>query len=344
MAQETAAWPGDLLQVIAGYQSAQVVHVAAQLGLADLLADGPQSVKELADATGTDPSSLARLLRALATLGVVTEAADGVIELTALGATLRTDVPGSVRDSIRLLIGEWHWRAWGDLLYSVRTGKPAFDRIWGMSNFEYWERHPDVGALHDSYFRTLTGRTAALVAAAIDFSRFHTVVDVGGSAGTLVATILRSHPGVRGILFDLPHVVSGAMPVLTEAGVADRCAVASGDFFESVPTGGDAYVLKSIVHDWDDERAVAILRRCREAMSPGAVLLLVEQVLPERMEAGTTARQAALLDLIMLVATPGGRERTEGQFRALLAEAGFALINITSTASPISVIEGRPAT
>lgn len=329
--------------MIAGYASAQIVHVAAQLGLADLLADGPRSLEDLAAATGTHAPSLARLVRALAALGIVAEANGGRIELTPLGVPLRSDAPGSVRDAVLFLVGEWFWRAWGGLLHSVRTGEPAFDRIYGMSNFEYWAHEPEAGAIHDAFFRAMTRTTNAPIVGAYDFSRFGIVVDVGGSTGALLAAILLAHPGVRGILFDLPHVVSGAGSVLAEAGVAARCEVVGGSFFESVPKGGDAYVLRYVIHDWDEERSVAILRRCREAMAPGAVLLLVEQVVPERLEAVPEARRVTRLDLQMLVLTPGGRERTVEEFRSLLRAAGFELRAVKPTASPFRILEAVPA-
>jgi hypothetical protein len=343
MAQDSTSAPDALLQVITGYASAQIVHVAAQLGLADLLTDGPRSVEDLAAATGTHAPSLARLVRALAALGIVAEADGGRIELTPLGVPLRSDVPGSVRDAVLFLVGEWFWRAWGGLLHSLRTGEPAFDRIYGMSNFEYWEHEPEAGAIHDAFFRAMTRTTNAPIVASYDFSRFGIVVDVGGSTGALLAAILVAHPGVRGILFDLPHVVSGAGSVLAEAGVADRCEVVGGSFFESVPKGGDAYVLRYVIHDWDEERSVAILRRCREAMAPGAVLLLVEQVVPERLEAVPEARRVTRLDLQMLVLTPGGRERTAEEFRSLLRAAGFELRAVNPTASPFCMLEAVPA-
>ena len=342
MTQDSSPDPGAVLQMATGYTNAQVVHVAAQLRLADLLADGPRSIDDLAAATGAHAPSLARLVRALAALGVVAEADGGRIQLTPLGATLRSDVPGSVRDAVLFLVGEWFWRAWGGLLHSVRTGEPAFDRIFGMSNFEYWEHDPEAGTIHDAFFRAMARTTNSPLVAAYDFSRFGTIVDVGGSNGSLLTAILRAYPGVRGILFDLPHVVSGAAPVLDEAGVADRCTVVGGTFFESVPVGGDAYVLKYVIHDWDNARASTILRRCHEVMTPEAVLLLIEQVLPEHLEAGVAAQRLARLDLQMLVLTPGGRERTEGEFRSLLGAAGFELRAMLPTASPFHILEAVP--
>jgi hypothetical protein len=339
MAQNPAPASGALLQVVMDYPSAQVIHAAARLGLADLLADGPRSVEELATVAGAHAPSLARLVRALTALGIVVEANGGRIELTSLGAPLRSDVPDSVRDAVLFLAGEWFWRAWGGLLHSVRTGEPAFDRVFGMSNFEYWGHNPEAGAIHDAFFRTTARGTNAPIVTAYDFSRFGTVIDVGGSTGALLAAILQAYPGLRGILFDRPHVVSGARPVLAEAGVADRCTVVAGSFFESVPEGGDAYILKYVVHDWDDERAVAVLQRCREAMAPGAVLLVVEQVVPERLEPGPAARRVTRMDLQILVLTTGGRERTEHQFRSLLGQAGFELRAAIPTASSFHVLE-----
>lgn len=342
MAQDSTPPSDVLLPMITGYTGSQVIHVAVQLGLPDQLADGSRSIEELAAATGTHPPSLGRLVRALASLGIVAEADGGRIALTSLGAPLRADAPDSLRDAVLFLVGEWYWRAWGDLLYSVRTGEPAFDQVFGMSNFAYWEHDPEAGEIHDAFFRVMSRTTNAPIVAAYDFSRFGTIVDVGGSTGALLAAILRAQPAVRGILFDLPHVVAGAEPVLAEAGVTDRCSVVGGSFFDAVPAGGDAYLLKYIVHDWDDERAASILRRCREAMTANAVLLLVEQVLPEHLEAGAVARRVTRLDLQMLVLTPGGRERTEEEFRSLLREAGFELRRVVPTASPFHILEAVP--
>ncbi|MGI8550738.1 MAG: methyltransferase [Dehalococcoidia bacterium] len=334
--------PAALLQMVTDYGSAQVVHVAAQLGLADFLANGPQRVEQLAVATGTHAPSLARLLRMLAALGVVAEETDGSIRLTPLGTPLRSGVPGSVRDRVLFLVGEWFWRSWGDLLYSVRTGKPAFDHVFGVSNFEYWDLNPEAGAIHDASFTAMARSTTAPLVAAYDFAQFRTVADIGGSEGPLLAAILKANPSVRGILFDLPHVVAGADSVLAGAGVADRCMVVGGDFFTAVPTGADAYILKYIIHDWDDERAVAILAQCRAAMAPWTTLLLIDQVLPERLEAAASAVPAARLDLQMLVLTPGGRERTESEFRRLLEKAGLELRRVIPTQSPFFILEGVP--
>ena len=326
--------PPPWLHLITDYPTAQVIHVAAQLRLADLLAAGPQSVEVLAKTTGTHSQSLARLLRFLAALGIVAQEADGRVRLTPSGIPLRSGLPGSVRDRVLFLVGDWYWRSWGNLLHSVQTGTPAFDHVFGMSNFEYWERNAVAGAVHDANFTAMAQDATSRLVNAYEFGRFGTIADIGGSHGPLLAAILGANPGVRGILFDLPHVVDGAALILEAAGVQDRCTVVRGDFFTSVPPGADAYILKYIIHDWDDERAAVILRRCCEAMRPGATLLLIEHVLPEQWNAGSSAMAVARLDLHMLAMTPGGRERTESDFRHLLAESGFNLRRVIETGSP----------
>jgi O-methyltransferase domain len=326
-------------ELVANHGVAQVVHVAAQLGLADLLADGPRRIEELAAATNAHTPSLARLLRMLAALGIVAEESDGRISLTPYGAPLRRGVPGSVRDRVLFFAGDWYWRSWGELLYSVRTGEPAFDHVFGMSNFAYWEHNPEAGAVHDANFSEMARDVAPTLAAAYDYSRFGTIADIGGSEGPLLAAILRRNLGVHGILFDLPHVVTGAPAVLAAAGVAERCTVVGGDFFTAVPAGADAYLLKYIIHDWDDERALAILRQCRAAMNTGATLLLIEQLLPDRFESGAAAIPTAQVNLHMLLLTPGGRERTVGEFRGLLDTAGFALQQVIPTGTPFFIFE-----
>lgn len=340
----TQEQPQSLIPIAQAYWTSQVVLVAAQLGLADVLADGSKDVAVLADATRTDRSSLTRLLRALAALGVVTEESKGCFALTDLGGTLRKGVPGSVRDYFLFLVGDWYWQAWGNLMHSVRTGEPSFDEVHGVTNFEYWERNEGIGAIHDAFFRATEAARDAAVLAAYDFSRFHTVVDVGGNRGGLLAAILKKHPRAAGVLFDLPHVVGGAPEVFREAEVdSTRWTAVGGDFFKSVPSGGDAYVLMQVVHDWDDERSLEILTRCREAMTRGVILLLIERVMPEKIEATPAVRAATLTDLMMLVATPGGRERTQEQFGVLLSRAGFALSRVIPTTSPVSLLEAKLA-
>ena len=341
MSQPRGPQPRSLLEMANAFQLSQLVHVAAQLNIGDLLASGPRTVEELAQDTGTHESSLRRLLRALAAVGVVSEEADGRLSLTATGVPLRSGVPGSLRDTLRFVVGPWLWRSWGELLYSVRTGEPAFDRLFGMSNFDYWRENPEVGELHDRFFTAMAAITAPQIASAYDFGRFVTVVDVGGSEGALLAAVLDAHPKTRGILFDLPHVVATAPELLSASGVAARCEIVAGDFFSFVPGGGDAYVLKSVLHDWDDEQCALILQRCREAMLPGGKLLGVEQAFPSRIDGEASTLQTARLDLAMLLQTHGGRERTQSEYAQLLGRVGLELEEAVPTASPFSILVFR---
>jgi hypothetical protein len=328
--------PATLLQMMTGYWVSQALYVAAKLGVADLLADGPRPVEELATVTQTDASSLRRVLRALASVRVFTEARPGTFALTPLAALLRTGTPDSMR-ALAIMYAEEQYRAWGDILHSVQTGETAFERQFGTSYFAYLAQHPEADRVFNE---AMTGWTTQLVGAVVDaydFSPFKTVVDVGGSYGTLLAAILRSHPVARGILFDQPHVVAAAGEQLAAAGVAERCTTVGGDFFVEVPSGGDAYVLAQILHDWDDERSVAILRQCRRAMPAHGKLLVVELVLPP----GEEPFFGKWLDLHMLVLL-GARERTATEYEALFRTAGFALARVIPTAAGASIVEAVP--
>jgi hypothetical protein len=326
-----------------GSRFAQVVYVAAELGLADLLANGPRSIDDLATATSTNPAALARLVRALAAIEVVREHANGDIELTDVGAPLRSDVPGSLRSYYRFVLHDTFWRSWGGLLESVRTNQPAVERIFGRPVFEVWASDPETIAIVNEGFGQMTSGVAGpALLNAYDLSSVTRLVDVGGGNGALLATILRARPHLHGILFDLPHVSANAEPVLAEAGVLDRCAIRGGDFFVSVPEGGDAYLLHQIIHDWGDDRAISILRACRAAMRADGKLLLFEVVLQPRLESGPAARTQALFDLNMLVLTPGGRERTKHEFQQLADASGFRITQVLPTASPFSIVEAVP--
>jgi hypothetical protein len=335
-----------LLRLVMGGMLAQSIAVAATLGIADLLEQGPRTCAVLAEDTGTDAPSLYRLLRALAGLGVLAEDGEGRFALTSLGGPLRSAAPDSVRAMLTLVGLPYHREAWSNLLYSVQTGQPALDHCFGMGAFAYFEANPEVGANFNAAMTDLSRVAERAVAEAYDFAALTPrtpgaaplVVDVGGGHGGLLAGILKAHSSVRGILFDQPHVVDGAPALLAAAGVADRCRIESGSFFEGVPAGGDAYVLKNIVHDWDDERAAAILRHCRQAIGPAGKLLVVELVVPPP----NTAGFAHWADLEMLVMTPGGRERTEPEYAALLAAAGFRLTRTIPTESPFGIVEGVP--
>ena len=329
-----------LSQLLRGSLVTQLVHVAATLGVADLLRAGPKSTHELAEAVNVDPVALYRALRALASLGIFVESAPGCFALTPLAQPLRSDVPGSLLGSAVLYGEGWWWQACGELLHSVRTGQPAFEHVHGQALFRYLDGAPDAAAVFNDHQTSMTRQDAAAVVAAYDFTGYARVVDVGGGHGALTAAILRACPRTAVILFDQPTVVTGAPEHLRADGVIERWTCVAGDFFDSVPAGADAYVLKDIVHDWDNAHATAILRNCRVAMADrkaAARLLVVEKVIPP----GNAPFAGKLTDITMLLVT-GGREHTEEEYRALLADAGFAVTRIVPTRSPASIIEAVP--
>jgi hypothetical protein len=330
----------SLHDTVFGYMPAQIVHVAARLGIADHLASGAMTSAELAALTETHTPSMHRLLRSLACLGVVAEIEPDRFRLEPAGAPLQTETPDSIRALVMLFCSDVVWRSWGELEYSVRTGQPAWERVTGMTLFEYFAQHPDQAATFNAAMTDHTRAVAPAILAGYNFSRFGTLVDVGGGDGTLIAAILNASPTMRGVLFDLPAGVEAAARTLEAAGVSDRCQVVTGDFFSSVPEDADAYLLKSVIHDWDDERAVAILRSCRRAMPTTGTVLVIEPVLPLRAESPEITA-TVMSDLNMLVST-GGRERTEDQFRALFAAASIELTKITKVGTVYYVIEGSP--
>jgi hypothetical protein len=329
-----------LLRLARIFRVSQAVYVAAHLRLADHLGSGPQTAEALAQATGTHAPSLTRLLRVLAAFGIVQEIAPGQVALTPLGACLQTDAPNSVRDTVLSGANEQDWHTWGDLLHCIQTGESAMRHLFGTPNmFDYFAQHPEVAALNQAGFAAFGRIVAQAVVAAYDFSACGTLVDVGGGQGQLLATILGAYPTLRGVLFDQPSVVARAGPVLEGAGVAERCTVVAGDFFAAVPGGGDIYLLARVIHDWEDADARTILATCHQAMPPHSTLLLVERVLPDHIEPAVTAQEQTLADLTMLVMT-GGRERTEGEYRALLEATGFTLASLTPTPTNFSVVHG----
>lgn len=336
MSDDSAFSREALLRLIDGYRQSQALHVAATLGIADLLEDGPRSVDDLAEATGTDASALYRLLRALASVGVFAETG-GAFSLTPPATHLRSGAPGSVRAWAMHIGQPYFWHSWGHLIESVRTGEPAFPSLYGMSPWEYREAHPKANAIFNQAMTELAAGVADAVVQSYDFSGAEVLVDVGGGEGALLAAILTEYPALRGILFDQPHVVTDARAVFERAGVAARCEVVEGSFFDAVPAAADAYLLKSIIHDWDDTPAVRILRTCRDAIAATGKLLVVERVI----QPGNDPDPAKYQDLNMLVML-GGRERTPDDFRALYTQAGFHLTRIIPTPSGFSVIEGTP--
>lgn len=327
-----------MLQMISAPWISQAIAAAAKLGIADLLKDGAKSSDELAQATATHARSLYRLLRALASLGIFAEDENGRFQLTPLASCLQTGVPGSVR-GVAIMFGEtFHRQPWTHLLHSVKTGESAFEHVFGMEGFEYFNQNPEAARIFDEAMTSFTGALTATVTSDYDFSSFRKIVDVAGGQGGLISTILKAHPAMQGILFDLPYVIERAKPYVEAQGLSDRCELVSGSFFESVPSGGDAYTMKSIIHDWDDERAIAILKNCHQAMLKNGKLLLFEVVVPPSNEPSFSK----LVDLEMLVMASGGRERSEAEYRALFEAAGFQLTNIFNTQSPYNIIEGVP--
>jgi ubiquinone/menaquinone biosynthesis C-methylase UbiE len=335
--QPNQAMPPQLavLQMASGYWVSQSIYVAAKLGIADLLKDSPKSCDELATATGTHAPSLYRVLRALASLGVFAETQPNHFTLTPLAACLQSDVPDSIRAYV-IMQGEEHYQAWGDLLHGVQTGGSPFEHIYGMNLFDYLAQNPESAKIFDESMTNLSVIESAAIAASYDFSSIQTLVDVAGGEGLLIASILKSNPTLKGVLFDRPYVIERAKRFLEAEGVLERCQLAAGNFFESVPEGGDAYILKHIIHDWDDERAIAILKQCHKVMPDNGKVLVAEQVIPP----GNEPFMGKLLDLHMLVMTPGGRERTEAEYRALFEKAGFKLTRIVPTQDEVSIIEG----
>ncbi|MBW4679715.1 MAG: methyltransferase [Microcoleus vaginatus WJT46-NPBG5] len=327
-----------MMQMLSSRWVSQPLYVAAQLSIADLLKDGPKPIDELANATGTHARSLYRLLRALASVGIFAEGEDGRFELTPLANCLQTNVDGSVAAMAIMFAQEWHSRPWEHLLESVKTGKTAFELVYGKKAFEYLAENPEAGKIFDNAMTGITATHNIAIVAAYDFSSISKLADIAGGHGSLIAAILNANPKMEGILFDQPHVIAGAVPLLESQGVADRCKLIAGNFFESVPAGCDAYIMKSIIHDWDDEQALAILKNCRKAMTrKNSKLLLVEVVIP----AANEASMGKLIDLEMLVMA-GGRERTEAEYRTLLGAAGFELTKIIPTESPVSLVEAMP--
>jgi hypothetical protein len=315
----------------------QAIYVATEFGLADLLADGPQTVDELASAAGAHAPSLYRILRLLASEGVFAEAEDGRFALTPLAAALGRD-GGPVRPQVLFLGQEALWQAAGSLLHTVQTGETAFERANGGDFFAYFRQHPTQRVLFDHYMAAQTTPMARAVAATYDFSGIGTMVDVGGGRGALTVEILKAHPHLRGVVFDQPVVVDDARAAIAAAGLSDRCATVGGDFFATVPNGGDAYLLKYILHDWDDERSVTILRACRRAVPQHGRLLVVELLVPS----GNAPSYAKTQDVNMLI-NLGGRERTVAEYRALFTTAGFDLTRTVPVTGELHVIEGRPA-
>jgi SAM-dependent methyltransferase len=322
-----------LMKLLGGFAVSQSLYVAARLNLADLLVEGPRPVEELARATGTQAGPLYRVMRLLASAGVFCEAPGRAFGLGPAGHALKSSGPGSMHAMALHLCEAPSWRAWGDLMHTVRTGETAFAHANGAEVFPYYAAHPESAEPFNRAMTEMSAAVADAVVRAYDFSGLEKIVDVGGGHGHLLAAVLRANPQARGVVFDQPEVVEGARTAVEELG--GRMEAAGGDFFVSVPAGGDAYLLKHIIHDWDEERALTILRNIRDAMKPDGRLLLVEWVVPE----GDEPSMAKLGDVHMMVMT-GGQERTAREYAQLFEHAGFRLTRIVENESQMAVIEG----
>ena len=328
--------PLQMLDLIIGYWISQLIYVAARLGLADALEQGPTKVDDLANQANVDARALYRMMRALASVGVFAEADPGVFSLTPLADTLRSDRPDSMRDFALMMVEGYNWKSWQDLHESVKDEKIAFDRVHDMPIFEYFEKHPEHREVFARSMASLSGTENPAVAEGYDFSKIGMLVDVGGSQGHLLATILNHHAGVKGVLFDRPSVIEQAKraPFLQGDGLDGRVTFEGGDFFQEVPAGGDGYLMKYVLHDWNDEQCVTILSHCREAMNPDGRVLVVDTVVAPANE----PQWGKLMDINMLVLT-GGRERTEAEFTELFEKAGLRLDAVYPTQCPLSVVE-----
>ena len=328
--------PAAMIEMILAGWTSQAITVAAQLGVADALADGPLPIDELAVRVGADADALRRLLRALISRGIFGVRRDGRYELNSLADTLRSDAPVSMKSAARFYGSQEQRERWTLLVDAVRSGNAVVEALRGKESFDYFDENPELAELFNQTMTSISEMTDATVVAGYDFSAYPTIVDVGGGHGPLLAAILAAAPASRGVLYDLPLVVANAAGLLQEQGVADRVVIAEGSFFDSVPGDGDAYVLKNIIHDWPDEKAGQILRNVRAAAGPRATLLLIEFVIPKH----NRDFPGKWVDLEMML-NLGARERTAAEYRNLLSQAGFRMTRVVQTASPLSVVEAR---
>jgi hypothetical protein len=331
--------PAQLLQLLTGMAATQMIATAAKLGLADRLKAGPQSAAEVAEAASANPDATYRLMRGLAAIGVLEEQAERRFALTPVGACLCVDHPASMSDFAQFIGSDWHWAIWSELTYSIQTGNTAFTKVHGSSPFEWLTAHPAALKLFNDAMTSLARPYVPAVLDAYDFSAARRVADVGGGHGSMLTGILERHPNTTGVLFDMPEVTSQAKGLILESALAGRCEVIGGSFFESAPSGCDIYLLKQVLHNWDDECARNILRHIAREMTQGAKLLVIEQVIPP---AGVP-HLTQLLDLEMLVLMAGGRERTADEYDALFRSVGLRLSRVVPTRSPVSIVEALAA-
>jgi SAM-dependent methyltransferase len=342
MENQTALPPSaTMLNLINGFQVARALFIAARLRLADLVHGGVSDCTALAALSNTDAPSLYRVLRVLVSAGVFEMDEHGNVKMNPLAQTLISDAPGSLRAWAISQIGDDPYKAWGDLMYSVQTGGVAFERVFGCDSWAHRAKHPQSAKDFDEGMASFVSTHNEALLNSYPFGELGAVVDVGGGDGKLLATLLAAHPAMRGVLFEQPRVIEKASQRMAAGGLTARCTVVAGDMFESVPAGGDAYILSRVLHDWTDERAIAILRNCRKAMAPGGKVLLVERVIPARIENSAAMRVLVASDLHMMVMN-GGRERTETQYRALFAAADLTLTRVAPAGTAMNVIEAVP--
>jgi O-methyltransferase domain/Dimerisation domain len=326
----------QVLSISLGYVMGQAMHAAATLRIPDAMATGPASPAEISAATGTHPPSLERLLRTLASGGIVTRTDDGRYQLTTMGETLRSDVPGSVRDAVLWVSAPMHYGSCGDLAHAVKTGQPAFDGIFGSTYFDHLARDAESSRVWDAGMANFSSMEDHPIAHACTVPDRACVVDIGGGQGGFLAEILTANPSVRGVLFDRAHVVSRPQR-LVDARLEGRYETMAGDFFDAVPAGGDVYVYKRVLHDWDDDQCIAMLRNCRAVIPPTGRLLVIDAVIPP----GDDPHPAKIVDLVMMGILPG-RERTADEFARLLDQAAFEMTGVVATHSMLAVVEARP--
>jgi hypothetical protein len=328
----------EMHELIFGAWMSQAITAVADLGVADALAGGPLPIDELATRVGANPDALRRLLRVLISRGIFAQRNDGRYGLTPLADVLRSDAPASMAAMARFVGAPQHREHWSLLTEAIKTGASVVPTLRGKSFFDYMGDEPEFGQIFNDAMTGASGLSIGPVIDAYDFTQYRTIVDVAGGHGRLLAAILASAPNAQGVLYDLPEVIAGAMPLLQEKHVAERVRLVEGSFFDGVPAGGDAYVLKNIIHDWDDDASLQILRNVRTAATPATAVLLVETVIPE----DDSRSNAKLTDMEMLLVN-NGRERTAGEYRLLFDEAGFQMVDVVDTASPHSIIEARVA-
>ena len=327
----------QLIEMGAAIWKARAIYAAAALGLADLLAPGPRSAKELAESTRTHEPSLYRLLRALAGCGVFREVEPHRFGLTELGSALKTGAPGAARATLLTIAGDWQWQAWQHFVHTLRTGEPGLRKAFDTELFPFLAANPQIGATFDEAMVGMYGGLGPTLLDAYDFSGIRKVIDIGGGTGRLIAALLESHHNLVGAVFEIPQAAAEARRFLSDASLDSRCEVIEGDFFDSIPTGYDAYILAHVLHDWDDVRATSILRNCRRSVPSGGRLLIVEALLPDN----DAPHHSKMIDLLMMTVT-GGAERSAANFSKLLAATDFEVARVLATPTHQSIIEAVP--